>query len=331
MWLWFFLWYPHRDFVLFYICEFVVTYSIVLLGRMECGICSEEYDQMRLTPRNLQCGHTFCSRCCMNLVDSHAIICPKCRMKTRYIKDIKDLSVNYPLLEILNNDGRDAASTTSMKKEQGLFTDYKKKEQTSPHAGRCLEAQAEVAMHCAHCDLWLCKDCSRIDHKHPECVLVPYQDTIKEMSQAGEVKIRTSQHSVENVYRKANAYGNKLSSCAAIMEITLDCIKKERSNLPGVLINCRKLEEEMNDITVKHVPTNVEDALSYLKKMEMVTEDTQLWAVRASDMLKIEEVLKLSKVSVIEIFLFNKFKQQHFSSAETLQMGYSLHFSGFQS
>ena len=105
----------------------------------------------------------------------------------------------------------------------------------------------------------------------------------------------------------ANAYGNKLSSCAAFMEIALDCIKKEQSHLPGVLNHCRKLEQDMSDIAVKHVPTNVEDALSYLKQLEKVAEGTQLWAVRASTtVLKTDQVFKLSKVSVTEAFLFNK-------------------------
>lgn len=181
---------------------------------------------------------------------------------------------------------------------------HQKKEPKSPHGGKCLEAQAEVAMHCAHCDLWLCKDCSRIDHKHSECVLMPYQDTLKEKSQTGKAKIKATEQILEDFYDQVNAFGGQLSSCAIIMGITLDCIKKVQNQLPGILIHCGKLKDNLSDIAVKPVPTFLEDALCYLDNLEMATQATKQWTDNGSNsLLKVDQVFKLSKVCTVLFFM----------------------------
>lgn len=272
---------------------------------MECNICSENYDQRSNKPRNLLCGHTFCSSCCGHLIRSRSIFCPKCRTATP-VQDVNNLPVNYPLLDLLESTNSNVTITASVKKDECPFPDYQKKEQISPHGGKCLEAQAEVAMHCAQCDLWLCKDCSRIDHRSPGCVLVPYQDTLKEMSQASKGKMRTAEHTLQDFYQEACAYGSKLSSCVAIMEIALDTIKKEQSQLPSVLNHCKKLEQDISDMSVRSVPSSVEDAVSYLKAIEKVTGGIQHWASNASTtILKVDLVFRLSKVCIIQAFLFD--------------------------
>lgn len=276
---------------------------------MKCDVCLEKFDERSHKPRNLKCGHAFCSQCCTHLARppvhnvEWVITCPKCR-KTTSTRGADDLPVNYPLLEMLKED-RGTTGTARVREDRGsswdrgIFGNRQKKEQTSPHGGMCLEAQAEVAMHCAHCGLWLCKDCSLIDHKRPECVLVPCQDTLKEMGQTGKVKIRACQQALGNFCCEANAYGGKLRSCVAILEIALDCIRKEQSQLPGVLIHCRKQEQDLNDIAAEHVPTNVEDALSYLDLLDKAAQKTEEWVSDATSVLKMDQMFRLSKVCII--------------------------------
>ncbi|XP_069192089.1 uncharacterized protein [Procambarus clarkii] len=45
----------------------------------ECSVCFNDYDDNRLRPRNLPCGHTFCSQCIDNAIKNGQLTCPSCR------------------------------------------------------------------------------------------------------------------------------------------------------------------------------------------------------------------------------------------------------------
>ncbi|XP_069193063.1 uncharacterized protein [Procambarus clarkii] len=45
----------------------------------ECSVCYNDYDDNQLRPRNLPCGHTFCSQCIDNAIKNSQLSCPSCR------------------------------------------------------------------------------------------------------------------------------------------------------------------------------------------------------------------------------------------------------------
>ncbi|XP_069164189.1 uncharacterized protein [Procambarus clarkii] len=45
----------------------------------ECSVCFNDYDDNQLRPRNLPCGHTFCSQCIDNAIKNGQLSCPSCR------------------------------------------------------------------------------------------------------------------------------------------------------------------------------------------------------------------------------------------------------------
>ncbi|XP_069161754.1 uncharacterized protein [Procambarus clarkii] len=45
----------------------------------ECSVCYNNYDDSRLRPRTLPCGHTFCSQCIDNAIENGQLTCPNCR------------------------------------------------------------------------------------------------------------------------------------------------------------------------------------------------------------------------------------------------------------
>ncbi|XP_069192278.1 uncharacterized protein [Procambarus clarkii] len=45
----------------------------------ECSVCFNDYDDNRLRPRTLPCGHTFCSQCIENAIKNGQLTCPSCR------------------------------------------------------------------------------------------------------------------------------------------------------------------------------------------------------------------------------------------------------------
>ena len=49
---------------------------------LECSICQEEFDILNKKPISLNCGHTFCPSCLINLKKSlMEFICPICRVE----------------------------------------------------------------------------------------------------------------------------------------------------------------------------------------------------------------------------------------------------------
>nr|XP_045595302.1 tripartite motif-containing protein 5-like [Procambarus clarkii] len=44
----------------------------------ECSVCFIDYDGNQLRPRNLPCGHTFCSQCIDNGIKNGQLTCPSC-------------------------------------------------------------------------------------------------------------------------------------------------------------------------------------------------------------------------------------------------------------
>nr|XP_045600112.1 tripartite motif-containing protein 3-like [Procambarus clarkii] len=45
----------------------------------ECSVCFNNYDDTLLRPRNLPCGHSFCTQCIDNAIKNDQLTCPSCR------------------------------------------------------------------------------------------------------------------------------------------------------------------------------------------------------------------------------------------------------------
>lgn len=93
-------------------------------SRQECKVCLEDYDAER-RPRNLPCGHTFCSLCLDGLISLGSLSCPTCRRK-HYGMDATFFQINYALEELLSQmkigseSAEDVSETlASLREEQG--------------------------------------------------------------------------------------------------------------------------------------------------------------------------------------------------------------------
>ena len=68
-----------------------------------CPICYDHYNDKDKIPRILQCGHTFCQNCLMDLRTSNILTCPTCRKY--FAPDVKQLIKNFTILgKALNSD-----------------------------------------------------------------------------------------------------------------------------------------------------------------------------------------------------------------------------------
>lgn len=71
---------------------------------ISCAICLEKFKH----PRNLDCGHTFCTTCLHMMNINNEIVCPMCRRITTFTSDkmLIDLPVNNILISIIDETNR---------------------------------------------------------------------------------------------------------------------------------------------------------------------------------------------------------------------------------
>lgn len=60
----------------------------------DCKICYNRFEETDRRPRTLPCGHTFCSLCVGDMIESAQLTCPNCRVKHSAMNVIQ-FPVNY--------------------------------------------------------------------------------------------------------------------------------------------------------------------------------------------------------------------------------------------
>ena len=71
---------------------------------LSCSICLDYYKH----PRNLLCGHSFCTTCLQMIKINNEIVCPLCRQITSFnhIFTLVDLSLNTTLISFIDDHNR---------------------------------------------------------------------------------------------------------------------------------------------------------------------------------------------------------------------------------
>ncbi|XP_047497879.1 tripartite motif-containing protein 59-like [Penaeus chinensis] len=68
---------------------------------MDCRVCYSNFDYGSHLPRNLQCGHAFCTSCLATLFRGKNISCPECRGNQNVQDGVRGLPVGHTVLRIL--------------------------------------------------------------------------------------------------------------------------------------------------------------------------------------------------------------------------------------
>ena len=73
-------------------------------GLLQCSVCFNPFDDQNICPRNLSCGHSFCTSCLERLpAADNKIQCPTCRVEVNVPQaGVAGLPKNFALLDIIN-------------------------------------------------------------------------------------------------------------------------------------------------------------------------------------------------------------------------------------
>ncbi|GMR39108.1 hypothetical protein PMAYCL1PPCAC_09303, partial [Pristionchus mayeri] len=63
------------------------------------AICSENFDSVKIIPRLLECGHTFCEVCIYSMSVDFKVICPNCKIVT-LLPTGKTLPKNFAMISL---------------------------------------------------------------------------------------------------------------------------------------------------------------------------------------------------------------------------------------
>ncbi|KAK8752601.1 hypothetical protein OTU49_006481, partial [Cherax quadricarinatus] len=120
-------------------------------SELSCSVCDEGYADAR-TPRNLSCGHTYCTFCLQQVIAKDRR-CPECRLLFT-CTSATDLPVNYPLLRLARGN-LPSVSPSTEPLLPGKELD----------AGKCTAHEAPMYFWCDTCQKFVCRDCLVLDHK----------------------------------------------------------------------------------------------------------------------------------------------------------------------
>ena len=83
---------------------------------LSCPICLDIYKH----PRNLECGHPFCTTCLFMIKINNSITCPVCRTSTNFTNNFTliDLNINTIIISIIDNSNID--NKRSIKRSKSL-------------------------------------------------------------------------------------------------------------------------------------------------------------------------------------------------------------------
>lgn len=109
-----------------------------------CPICSEVYCETPNSPRNLACGHTFCTECINSLLRANMCYCPECR-KVIIATSADDLPISFVVLRVV----RDLTQHQLNRADPPTPPPHVElKDEASVATGSSAESQVDFLKHC---------------------------------------------------------------------------------------------------------------------------------------------------------------------------------------
>lgn len=133
-------------------CSFPVQYvfsnsntiKILLLQEsenpLECKVCFNIFDCDKRRPRNLPCGHSYCTSCIAGMIKNSHLSCPNCRTD-HTADDVTLFPINYSLEAVVKKIAGKRLSSLKMEPEGAEATAPEAKAESSQNRSQTMSKQ----------------------------------------------------------------------------------------------------------------------------------------------------------------------------------------------
>lgn len=224
---------------------------------MKCPMCDVIYSEDNV-PRNLTCGHSLCTVCASTCLTSQKS-CPECNEK-QYATEASDLPVNYPLLRLMQtvtDEKLDFKDITLPAFPFGIYN-----AEPCQDAEKCPLHDSPMILMCISCSMWICQDCSVLDHACPprgSCRITSITEAMGLIKKEFHKEVDLTLRDVEDIKRNLEPEMLRLNFCLKHCELDV----RSHSRLNGII------NQELE--TLKKVDAaTVEEAIKFVEQSQKI-------------------------------------------------------------
>lgn len=217
--------------------------QVTIEEEVSCTVCDMQYEDDR-TPRNLGCGHTFCSWCLDQILAKNKK-CPECRMCIDAASS-QDLPVSYALLRLVRS-----LKTLQLKKGEQSGASSQSLSVKEPNAGQCGAHGSLMFFRCQTCSVWVCRDCLVIDHRvppHGMCEIVSFTKALTSAKKANTENIDAHRATISQLTQKLNEAKTNLLSIQKEQQEQLDKTKTTVNTVQGHMEKLELLQGSLESV-----------------------------------------------------------------------------------
>ncbi|CAL4067642.1 unnamed protein product, partial [Meganyctiphanes norvegica] len=200
------------------------------MDKSDCSICENAFDEADHRPRNLPCGHGFCTQCLKEYIQKGNLACPVCS-KEHGSNSATDLPVNFLLEEFLHK----AANSTSSNLVEGQGALCPK------HIG------VPIYFFCKSHKVKVCHSCAVIDHPITFCHLVSLEEEIKRKKQRRIASVQKIAQDMKNTVDDLKMEYQKNVRNITNQKNKKQDLEKEIEQIQLAIVNQEKNQEKIKN------------------------------------------------------------------------------------
>ncbi|CAL4124841.1 unnamed protein product [Meganyctiphanes norvegica] len=206
---------------------------------IECGICLEEYDEIR-RPRALPCAHHFCSPCLQKYITLGGNKCSVCT-RTYTATSIDDFPINTDLEKMIQMWSHMSVNATKMNESSDDENDFS--------SGYCsIHKKSLVYFKCKTHGIDICHQCAVIEHSPSKCNIIEIKEEILKIK---EDYLNKAQHTIDELNSKTTTLESMIvekNEKISYEKVQIECLLREIDNDFKVCDQAQKSIKENNNM-----------------------------------------------------------------------------------